>query len=345
MKLINIPAAVKEEALEYPGFTLCRVVQQEKGMYRICGADEEWQGVVSGRFRYEAETAMDYPAVGDYVMADCRYEDTAVIHHILPRYSTFSRKAAGTAREEQLVATNIDVVFVCMSLNRDFNIRRLERYLAAAWDSGAKPVVVLTKADLCADAGEKVSEAGKAAPGVDIIVVTAVLEDGYEQLLPYLTPGRTVAFVGSSGVGKSTLINRLLGCDRMETNGLRDDDRGRHTTTHRELMVLPGQAMVIDTPGMREMGMWDAEDGIRTAFADIEQLARMCRFGNCTHESEPGCAVREAISEGKLSREHWLAYRKLLNENAYASDSESYLAAKEKRYKDIAKYNKTNRKK
>ncbi|MEA5143627.1 MAG: ribosome small subunit-dependent GTPase A [Oscillibacter sp.] len=332
-------------ATEYPQWALCRVVLQEKGQYRIAGSLGEQQAVVSGKFQYEAQTPSDYPAVGDYVMADWNQAGSSVIHRVLHRKSVFLRKAAGTGKSEQVVAANIDTVFLCMSLNNDFNLRRLERYLTIAWDSGATPVVVLTKADLCRDVDGKRTAVETISMGADLIVISAMEQDGYRQILPYLTNGKTVAFVGSSGVGKSTLINRLLGEERLETGGLRDDDKGHHTTTHRELLILPNGAMVIDTPGMREIGMWDSAEGLEKAFSDVEQLAASCRFKNCTHTNEPGCAVNAALADGTLSQERWQSYQKLRTENAYAEDAQSYLAAKEKKFKEISKTNKLNRRK
>ena len=331
-------------ATQYPELTVGRITLQEKGMYRIRTITGEQKALVSGKFQFDAQLVSDYPAVGDYVMVSCADPDTAIIHQVLPRRSLFVRKAAGTSKTEQVVAANIDTVFLCMSLNNDFNLRRLERYLAVAWESGASPVVVLTKADLCADLSQKQREVESIAMGVDILTTSAMESDGYRQITPYITEGRTVAFVGSSGVGKSTLINRLLGGERLATGGLRNDDKGRHTTTHRELLFLPGGAMVIDTPGMRELGMWNAASGVEQTFGDIEELAARCRFRNCSHTSEPGCAVRAAIRSGDLDGGHWLSYQKLKNENSYAADSESYLAAKEKKFKEISKINKYHKK-
>ena len=331
-------------AAQYPELTVGRITLQEKGMYRIRTIIGEENALVSGKFQFGAQSPSDYPAVGDYVMASCADPDTAIIHRVLPRKSLFVRKAAGTSKTEQVVAANIDTVFLCMSLNNDFNLRRLERYLAVAWESGADPVVVLTKADLCADLPQKQREVGAIAMGVEILTTSAMESDGYRQIMPYITEGRTVAFVGSSGVGKSTLINRLLGEERLATDGLRNDDKGHHTTTHRELLVLPNGAMVIDTPGMRELGMWDAASGVGQTFGDIEELAARCRFRNCSHLGEPGCAVRAAIRSGELDSGRWQSYQKLKNENSYAADSESYLAAKEKKFKEISKINKYNKK-
>ena len=232
-----------------------------------------------------------------------------------------------------------------MSLNNDFNLRRLERYISIAWNSGALPVVVLTKADLCGDPDHKLFEVSSAAAGVDVLVTNTVNQNGYEQIYPYLADGKTIAFIGSSGVGKSTLINCLLGERHLETNGLRKDDKGRHTTTHRELILLPSGGMVIDTPGMRELGMWDAGDGIDQTFSDIEKLAQRCRFRDCTHSgSEPGCAVQEAVERGELRLERLRSYQKLMNENRYAEDTQGYLTEKRQRFKNIAKINKKNRK-
>ena len=317
-----------------------RVVLQERGLYRIRTDRGEQNALVSGKFQYDALSASDYPVVGDFVLADCTDPQTAVIHRVLPRKSLFVRRAAGTGQAEQAVAANVDTVFLCMSLNNDFSLRRLERYLAVAWESGAQPVVVLTKADLCGNVAQKQLEVESVAVGVPILVVSSMAEDGYAQILPYVTAGRTVAFVGSSGVGKSTLINRLLGEERLATGGLRSDDKGHHTTTHRELLLLPNGAMVIDTPGMRELGMWDAASGVEQTFADIEALAARCRFRNCAHTGEPGCAVRAALKSGELDAGRWQSYQKLTVENAYAESSEHYLAAKEQKFKEISKINK-----
>lgn len=322
-----------------------RVILQEKGMYKISNGSAVKNAVVSGKFMFTSTTVSDYPAVGDYVIAEWPEDSSnAVIHSVFPRKSCFIRKAAGPEKQEQVVAANIDTVFLCMSLNNDYNIRRIERYLAAAYDSGASPVIVLTKADLCDDVEIKISEIQSVAFGVDVLAVSSINMD-FDVLMKYILPGKTIAFLGSSGVGKSTLINRLLGNDRIATGDLRNDDKGRHTTTHRELITLENGAFLIDTPGMRELGMWDNESGIDTVFSDIEELISQCKFSNCTHTNEPGCAVQKVLSEGTLDMTRWQSYLKLKKENEYVANGSQYLEAKRSKFKEIAKTNKANRKK
>ena len=340
MKRYGLTERQAEAAGALEGLTVARVISQEKGHYWLLSEKGEKAGQVSGKLRYQAQTASDFPAVGDFVMTDWNGESNAVIHQLLPRSSCFIRKAAGEGRGEQVVAANIDVVFLCMALNRDFNLRRLERYLSVAWDSGATPVIVLTKTDLCDDLEGKLLAVSGVAMGVEVISTTMTKADGYEQLRPYLGMGKTVACIGSSGAGKSTMINHLLGEARLETRGLRNDGKGRHTTTHRELVLLPEGGMLIDTPGMRELGMWDTAEGIDRTFGDIEELAAQGRFQDCSHSGEPGCAICRALELGQLSAERWQSYRKLKTENAYMEDSRHYLQAKEQKFKEIAKYNK-----
>ena len=321
-----------------------RVISQEKGIYKVSSPAGVRAAAVSGKYRYEAQTPSDYPAVGDYVTVLWPDDgSSAVITALFPRKSCFMRKAAGTGSREQVVAANIDTVFICMSLNNNFNIRRLERYLSVTYDSGATPVAALTKSDLCPNVEEKIAEVQNAAPGVDVLAVSS-LDGDCEAVMKYILPGRTVAFIGSSGVGKSTLINKLTGTDSIATREIGSDGKGRHTTTHRELFTLSNGAFVIDTPGMRELGMWDSGDGIDTAFADIEKLSRACRYSDCTHTSEPGCAVLRALSDGELDAARLESYRKLKNENEYAADNSRYLEAKRSKFKEIAKINRSGRK-
>jgi ribosome biogenesis GTPase len=239
-----------------------------------------------------------------------------VIHRVLPRRSAFERKAAGTARALQILAANIDVAFLCMSLNADFNLRRLERYLAVAWGGGATPVIVLTKADLCEDREARLAEVASVSGGAERILCSGLSEEGVREVRGFLAEGRTIAFLGSSGVGKSTLINRLMGREVLATGAVRPgDDRGRHTTTTRQLLLLPGGGVVIDTPGMRELQL-DLGD-LSRSFEDVEALAARCRYRDCTHEGEPGCAVRAALEAGSLSPGRLENYRKLRKELGY----------------------------
>ena len=346
MKQYGLSEAFVKSVYNFSDLTVARILSQEKGIYRLVSSHGEKWGEISGRFHYDVQAKSEYPAVGDFVMVDWNKSGgNAVIRHVLPRKSCFIRKAAGVKNEEQVVAANIDTVFLCMSLNNDFNLRRLERYVSIAWNSGAVPVVVLTKADLCSNLEHKLFEVSSVAEGVDVLVTNTINQDGYEEIYPYLTEGKTIAFIGSSGVGKSTLINCLLGEKHLDTNGLRNDDKGRHTTTHRELILLPSGGMVIDTPGIRELGMWDAANGIDQTFADIEMLAQKCRFRDCTHSgNETGCAVQEAVECGELSIDRFRSWQKLMNENRYAEDTQDYLVEKRQKFKNIAKINKRNRK-
>jgi ribosome biogenesis GTPase len=306
-----------EEASHYEAFILGRVVSQYKDIYKVATPKSELMAEVSGKLRYNAGVLSDYPAVGDFVMID-RADDqsgNAIIHQVLTRKSVFIRKAAGTGQDVQVVAANIDTIFICMSLNNDFNVRRLERYLAIAWDSGARPVIVLTKSDLCIDLATKLADIAEAAMGVDLHVTSSMIKDGYKAIQTYITVGKTIAFMGSSGVGKSTLINRLLGEDHIKTLEIRSDDKGRHATTRRELFFIPSGGAVIDTPGMRELGVESVN--LSKTFGEIDELAKDCRFKDCQHEKEPGCAIKEAIEAGYLSEERLYSYKKLKKEAKY----------------------------
>ena len=306
------------EAAFYPGLFPARVTEQHHSLYRIVTGQGELQAGVTGKLLHAADGTEDFPAVGDWVMVD-RLEGgagDALIHHILGRKSAFVRKAAGGSGGVQIVAANIDVVFICMSLNADFNLRRLERYLAIAWDSRAIPVIVLTKADLCRDLPERLSEISSVGAGTDVIACSSMEENGYESVKAYIAGGRTIAFIGSSGVGKSTLINRLMGEDILATREIRESDaRGRHATTHRQLLLLPGGGIVIDTPGMRELQVY--KGNLARAFEDIEDLASRCRYADCSHTVEPGCAVRAAIDRGELAGKRFENYVKLQRETSY----------------------------
>lgn len=321
--------------------SLGRVAVEHKGIYRILCEHGELLGRMSGKMLAESERGMERPAVGDWVVISARHDEgQATIHAVLPRFSKFSRQIAGTSHNEQIVATNIDTVFLVMALNKDFNVRRLERYLLTAWDSGANPVIILTKADLCEDIEKKCSEVEQVAFGVPTYVVSAVTNQGIDELKAFFKVGETTAFLGSSGVGKSTLINRLYGQDILRTNEIRgDDDKGRHTTTHRELIVLESGGIVIDTPGMRELQLWDVTESVSQGFEDIETLAEACRFRDCQHDGEPGCAVQAAIDNGSLPVERYQSYQKLLKELAFFERKASKKAQSDekKKWKTITK--------
>jgi len=296
-----------------------RVALEERGAYRLYTEQGELNARVRGKLRFESAGPADFPAVGDWVSINRRENDQLVqIHAVLPRRGKFSRKSAGANTEEQVVAANVDTVFLVQGLDHDFNLRRLERYLVAAYESNASPVVILSKSDLCEDVSIKVGEAESAAQGTPIHAISSVTGEGVETLNKYILPGVTVAFLGSSGAGKSTLINRIVGEELQRTAEVRlHDSRGRHTTTHRELFVLKTGGLLIDTPGMRELQLWDAGGSLGEAFSDVESIAAGCYFSNCRHQNEPGCAVREALSNGTLDADRYEHYTKLERELEY----------------------------
>lgn len=289
-----------------------RVVLEHTHIYRVGTADGELLARVSGRLRHRAESRPDFPAVGDWVVVEPVAASDARIHAVLPRFSRFSRRAAGDTTEEQIVAANINVVFLVGGLDGDFNPRRIERYLVVAWESGATPVIVLNKADLVGDPGRHVADVEALAPGVQVHAVSAKQPETIEVLRHYVTAGRTAALLGSSGVGKSTIANRLVGHDLLRTQDVRiTDSRGRHTSTSRQMVLLEGGGILIDTPGMRELQLWDSGEALGEAFTDVDFLSASCRFRDCRHLREPGCAVRAAVASGELAADRLESFHKL----------------------------------
>ena len=324
--------------LTAPNRVPARVARQDRQRYLVFGEAGELFAEVSGKMREAAHARVDFPAVGDWAAITARPDEgAATIHALLPRKSHFSRKVAGVTTEEQVVAANVDTVFLVSGLDHDFNLRRIERYVTLAWNSGATPVIVLNKADLCDDLDGRLVAVEAVAMGIDILTVSATEGEGVDALRAHLGRGRTVAFLGSSGVGKSTLVNRLLGEERMQTAAVRQDDsRGRHTTSFRELILVPGGGVMIDTPGMRELQLWADEDSLQAAFADVEELAQDCRFRDCVHDTEPGCAVREAVASGALDERRFHSYLKLKRELARLARRQTEAGRLEERQRDKA---------
>jgi ribosome biogenesis GTPase len=312
---------LEQKGMEY---SVGRVAMEHKHLYRVYSEHGDLLADVSGKFRYEVLGRHDFPAVGEWVLMSVRAEEKkATIHGLLPRKSKFSRKIAGTTTEEQIVATNIDTVFLVNALNHDFNLRRIERYLVLAWESGANPVIILTKADLCQDLEAKIREVDSVALGVPVYAISAAQKEGIEELAPYLREGQTVALLGSSGAGKSTLVNCLYGQEVQEVKEVREgDDRGKHTTTYRELILLPQGGLIVDTPGMRELKLWDAEDSLQDSFKDIEEFSSLCYFNDCQHKTEHSCGVKEALEDGRLDTARYNNYKKLQKELAFLAKKE-----------------------
>lgn len=295
-------------------YSLGRVYAQHRNLYKIITEKGEVSATVSGKLQYELINKKDYPVVGDWVNFEELGHGEGIIHKIQERKTLICRKVAGAKSEEQVLAANIDKIFITMSLNNNFNLRRLERYINIAWDSGATPVILLTKLDLCEDLEDKLLELDEVALGIDKISVSSLTGEGVEVVRSLIKSDDTVVFIGSSGVGKSTIINRLLGEEVQITKEVGEYDKGRHTTTHRELFVLPTGGAIIDTPGMRELQI--SQGDVEATFKDIEDLALKCHFSDCKHKSEPKCAVQEAIERGELSRERFESYEKIKREIA-----------------------------
>ena len=324
-----------------------RITAVHKERYEIvCEYGETFASLKAGV--YYNDRLESFPTTGDFVLIQYNPSGISLIIKTLARKSKFSRNdfsghAVGYVKTvlEQVVAANFDYVFIMASLNKDFNISRIERYLTLSWQSGALPVVVLTKADLVDDFTEQVDMVKKIALGVDVFVVSAKTGFGIDNLSSYLKPGRTIVFLGSSGVGKSSLVNTLAGKEIMKVNEIREDDsKGRHTTTHRQLIKLNNGVMIIDTPGMRELGLWNVTEGLGETFSDVEAFFGKCKFSNCSHLSEPGCAIKAAIENGDLALERWNSYLKLKKETGFCEDKAEYIRKKTEWCKSIAKYSK-----
>ncbi|WP_313131572.1 ribosome small subunit-dependent GTPase A [Anaerocolumna sp.] len=332
---------IDEEKQE--GLIPSRVISVHKESYKIISEYGEKNAKLKGSNFYQDSKYQIYPAVGDFVLIKPNSMGDDVIYRVLSRRSYFSRinptmRNNIASASEQIVAANFDYVFIMVSLNHDFNLRRLERYLAAAWQSGGTPVVLLTKADLCEDYEDMVNEVKGIALAVEVLAISSLTGLGMEGLKQFLKPCKTLVFLGSSGIGKSSLVNALAKEQLMKVNIIREEDsKGHHTTTYRQLFKLENGVLIIDTPGMRELGMWDVEDGLGETFSDIEDLTDQCRFHDCSHKTEPGCAVKEALEIGTLTIERWKSYEKLLRESQYSAKKANCLKLKAKNNKNAMK--------
>ncbi|MFT7686863.1 MAG: ribosome biogenesis GTPase [Candidatus Azotimanducaceae bacterium] len=321
-----------------------RVIRQDRSGYQLMSESGKLIGSLPGKSRLETPSKADLPTIGDWVLvtpADKEHIDQVIIQKTLERLTKFSRKEAGEKFEEQVVAANIDTIFIVTGLDDNFNVKRIERYLLLTWASGATPVIVLNKLDMCADIDKKIEQVKRIAVGTVIIAASAINEEGVDKLRSWITEGTTVAVLGSSGVGKSTLINCLLGYSHFKTGDVREtDSKGRHTTTHRELCMIEGGGLIIDTPGMREIQFWVDKDSAVTSYLDVDGFSQNCKFHDCSHETEPSCAVKKAIEDGDLSLERFTSYLKFQKEIAFFHEQQQSASAKVEKKNDRKRFSK-----
>lgn len=336
----NVEQQFSQEQKEWTanGFSIARIIAEHKGRYAILLDDKELSAEITGKMMFAAETRKDYPAVGDWVAVQLYGDNSpAIVHHILPRKTVLSRKSSGREIEEQIIATNMDIVFIIQGLDNNFNLRRLERFLVIATQSGAEPVILLSKTDLLSEdeVSKQIEEVRTVSKNTPVIAYSAKTLIHVEDIKALITKDSTVCFIGSSGSGKSTLINRFLGREKIQTQEVREEDsRGKHTTTHRELIALESGGSVIDTPGLREIGLWEVGSSIEEAFTDIEDLALNCKFTDCSHDQEPGCAVRSALENGTLEQERYESYLKLRREADFIASKSSVTKQQERKAKE-----------